>query len=359
MKFYYAIILILISFYFTYSSEPLYDFRGQATSQTTLYHYKKANNYSGNFRYIPRLLFINNLNNNYIVDFETSVNIFTNFQDNTELNPYRFKISLSNEQFKASIGLQKINFGPAQILRSLQWFDQMSPTDPLKITDGVYGVVLKYFSLNNSNLWVWSLYGNNELKGWEATKTKPKTSEFGGRFQIPIPYGEFASTIHSRETEFNYIENKYGFDGRWDIVVGFWFESVFLNNNSKQALYQWQKMNTVGIDYTFGIGNGLYVLGEHMKISISDKIFNSNQDSQISSVMMTYPVSLFDNLLAVSYYSWDSNIMSQYIGWQRTYDNFMFNLNIFYYPEDEKSISSSDNPNNSGYGLQIRITYNH
>ncbi len=362
MKLIYTFILILICLNMVFSQESLWDFRGQATSQFTILNNNDKKDFSGNVRYIPRFLYMKNRQNNYIIDFETSANIYTNFEEKANCNLYRFKISISNEQFKTSLGLQKINFGSAQVLRPLQWFDQMLPTDPLKLTDGVYAAVLKYYFPNNANIWAWSLYGNNELKGWEATKTESKTPEFGGRIQIPVPFGEFASTIHKRKSVLlnnSYDETKIGFDGRWDIVVGFWFESVYQYKNSEQLPYQWNKMNTLGIDYTFGVGNGVYVLFEHMNISVSDKIFNSAQNSQISSIMMTYPVSLFDNLLAVSYYSWESNKMSQYLGWQRTYDNFMYNLNIFYYPKDDKSRSSIDNQNNSGYGLQFRITYNH
>jgi len=38
---------------------------------------------------------------------------------------YRGWIRYSGSQFEARVGLQKINFGPAQLLRSLKWFARL------------------------------------------------------------------------------------------------------------------------------------------------------------------------------------------------------------------------------------------
>jgi hypothetical protein len=50
--------------------------------------------------------------------------------------------------------LQKINFGSASMLRPLMWFDQMDPRDPLQLTDGVWGLLGRYYFLNNANIWL-------------------------------------------------------------------------------------------------------------------------------------------------------------------------------------------------------------
>ena len=66
----------------------------------------------------------------------------------------------SSDQFELRLGLQKINFGSASMLRPLMWFDQMDPRDPLHLTDGVWGLLARYYFLNNANIWLWGLYGN-------------------------------------------------------------------------------------------------------------------------------------------------------------------------------------------------------
>ena len=65
-----------------------------------------------------------------------------------------------NNKLHIEPGLQKINFGSATMLRPLMWFDQVDPRDPLQLTDGVWGVLGRYYFLNNANIWLWGLYGN-------------------------------------------------------------------------------------------------------------------------------------------------------------------------------------------------------
>jgi len=59
--------------------------------------------------------------------------------------------------------LQKINFGSATLFRLLMWFDRIDPRDPLKLTDGVYGLLLRYYFHNNTNIWLWGLYSITNL----------------------------------------------------------------------------------------------------------------------------------------------------------------------------------------------------
>ena len=84
-------------------------------------------------------------------------------------------------------GLQKINFGSANLLRPLMWFDQIDPRDPLQLTDGVWGILGRYYFLNNANIWVWGLIGNDQRKGWEVIPSVKNKPEFGFRVQMPIP----------------------------------------------------------------------------------------------------------------------------------------------------------------------------
>lgn len=137
------------------------------------------------------------------------------------------------------LGLQKINFGSANMLRPLMWFDQLDPRDPLQLTDGVWGLLGRYYFLNNANLWVWGLYGNNQQKMWETGNTYSGFPELGGRFQTPVPRGELAFTYHYRKADLSEHsllsnqptsvgENRVGIDGKWDLGVGLWFEAVWM-----------------------------------------------------------------------------------------------------------------------------------
>ena len=84
------------------------------------------------------------------------------------------------------------------MLRPLMWFDKIDPRDPLQLTDGVWGLLARYYFLNNANIWLWGLYGNEKPKTWEIGKTNQHYPEFGGRFQSPVPKGEAAVSYHFR-----------------------------------------------------------------------------------------------------------------------------------------------------------------
>ncbi|MDR1585772.1 MAG: hypothetical protein LBS07_06360, partial [Prevotellaceae bacterium] len=101
------------------------------------------------------------------------------------------------------LGLQKINFGSAQLFRPLMWFDAIDPRDPLQMTDGVWGGLFRYYFQNNANFWLWTLYGNDEVKGWETAPSAQSLPEIGGRVQLPLKQGEVALSYHLREADFS------------------------------------------------------------------------------------------------------------------------------------------------------------
>jgi hypothetical protein len=252
------------------------------------------------------------------------------------------------------------------LLRSLKWFDQLDPRDPLQLTEGIYGLRFRYDTSKNASLWAWVLYDNNGLKGYEMLPTASGIPEIGGRIQYPVPGGEVGVTFHTRRVEgtgFNTIEfreNRYALDGRWDVGVGLWFESVLQQQKEELLPYEWQKMVTLGMDYTLGIGSGLHLLGEHMVTAVSEDPFQWDEDAQVSAISLSYTLGFFDSLTAFGYYSWDLRKYYQYLSWQRTYDDFIIQLSGFHYPEssgDDGRMAQS--ALGAGYGGQLMVIYNH
>jgi hypothetical protein len=328
------------------------------------------NNNTG-LRYIPRVILTQQLSDEYFIDTEISLNGYLSTgtargESDSKLKLYRLKFRFATPQTEIRIGLQKINFGPAQLLRPLRMFDSVDPRDPLQLTGGVYGLRFKYNALNNSNIWLWGLYGNEDTKGVEMLETSSGTPEFGGRIQYPALKGEIAATFHTRSADAGILggddfkENRFALDGRWDMAVGFWFESVLQQQKTARVPYEWSKTATLGMDYTFGIGNGIYVLGEHMSAISSEKPAGNDDDMQFSAMSMNYPIGYFDNLMTIAYYSWEDEKYYHYVGWQRIYDNLMFNFSVFKYPEN---ITGQGMPGQtdmmSGLGGQIMIIFNH
>lgn len=287
-----------------------------------------------------------------------------------DVDPYRFWMRYSGNQFELRLGLQKINFGSASNLRPLRWFDQVDPRDPLAITNGVWGMLGRYYFLNNANIWVWGLYGNNQTKGWELMENRDQFPELGGRVQVPVPQGELAATYHHRKIDartfsqpifsFSSVdEHRFGLDGKWDIMVGFWIEASHSFRNKELDVFTHQTLLTVGTDYTFAIGNGPSVVLEHMLISYDKSAFEFDDPQQLTAISGSYPVSFFDQISTVFFYDWEANNLLSYLNYQRDLKNFTLYTMLYLNPTDQGDIQLNNSTNLfSGKGIQVMMVYN-
>ena len=346
-----------------------YNFRGQLSWWGMGFYEQDALQVNSGGRYIPSLRLDQFVDEDKFIDLEASLNGFAAIStlepgETADLDLYRLNLRFATNQTETQLGLQRINFGPAQLLRPLQWFDQLDPRDPQNLTDGVYALRFRYTALNNANLWLWSLYGNDRPKGYDFLPSVTDIPEFGGRFQYPLFNGELAASLHTREVDAstlhspNFRENRIALDGRWEVKIGMWFETMLQQQQTDIILYEWTKLTSLGFDYTFGVGNGLYLLGEHMFITLSEDPFGWDTDTQTSAILVNYPLGLFDTLTAIGYYLWDKSEYSLYLAWQRTYDNLSFNVSLFHYPESEVAEEIRETPV-GGYGGQLMIIFYH
>lgn len=199
---------VLVLLFVPSGAAQTFEFRGQLSGWTAASR-AGSSNFQLGLRYIPTLSLTKSFANSYGLDAEISVNTYAaatgpgmgHLGTRGKVSPYRMWLRFSTPQFEARIGLQKISFGSAMLLRPLMWFDGLDPNDPLQLTTGVYGLLLRYTFLNNANVWAWGLYGNDDLKGWETTPTQKRTPEYGGRFQFPLFKGEMALSYHHRRID--------------------------------------------------------------------------------------------------------------------------------------------------------------
>ena len=326
---------------------------------------------STGIRYIPDLDISHRFDNETAIDSEISVNMFSYagsgpYMDKTDIDLYRADVRYTTTRTETRVGLQKINFGPAVILRPLKWFDRLDPTDPLQLTDGVYALRFRYVAQDNSNFWAWLLYGNDDPKGYEFFPSASDNIEAGGRIQSPLLDGDMGFTFHTRivdSTNYNipeFRENRYALDGRWDVGIGLWFEGLLQEQKTEYIPYKWTKRICLGADYTFDIGSGLYLLMEHMATTMSGKMLMWKNDYHISAFQLGYSLGIMDSISAIGYYSWKKDKFSQYISWMRTYDNFVFNISLFNFPETSLDIRGhTQNTIIGGRGIQIMVVFNH
>ena len=293
-------------------------FTGQISSWNSLENTGTGKRvYEFGTRFIPELAHDLYGNADLRLDLQISANAFwfyshTGHETNAKF--YRCWFRFATHKFESRIGLQKINFGPARLLRSLMWFDQLDPRDPLKLTDGVYGLRLRYDFENLSSIWLWGLWGENATKGLELVSTRKGTPECGGRLQIPLGRGEVAVTGHYRITNPNVTagnqfpdshvpETRIAMDGIWDVGVGLWFESALMYADYRGDLLDWQSFFTLGSDYTFPLANGIYVLAEHMIYSLGNRPFAREQCYHLSGGMLSCPKTWVDEASLHSAYN--------------------------------------------------------
>jgi len=330
-------------------------------------------------RYIPTLNYAIKLQNNKQFDFEGSANgfgilgmrPFDETHSDGSLQPYRAWARYSTRHLELRAGLQKINFGSATLLRPLMWFDQLDPRDPLQLTNGVWGVLGRYYFLNNANLWLWSLYGNNKPRPWDMDHTNPHHPEFGGRFQSPVPKGEVGITYHHRETDYlgsalsipkyNAVsENRIGLDGKWDLGVGLWFEGTYAHKSRAVSLITNTEIFNLGADNTFGIGNGLNVVFEQLLLSYDKKAFAFDNSTTFSGLSLSYPIGMLDNLSLISYFDWTSNTSYNFLNFKRQFDKIAFYIMAFWNPKDYQLPQQLNSGNYySGKGIQLMLVFNH
>lgn len=331
-------------------------------------------------RFIPSISVGKEWKNNLKFDSEISFNSYLDYQftdwenmdSDLRIKPYRLWLRLSSERFELRAGLQKINFGSASMLRPLMWFDHLDPRDPLQLTDGVYALLGRYYFKNNANVWLWILLGNDKPKGWETVPSVSKIPEFGGRIQFPVPKGEAAISYHHRTADLSGIispaniqgtvsfpEDRLGLDGKWDLGVGLWTEYSLIHSTLDTSYFQpWTKLFMLGMDYTFSLGNGLYMATEFFRYSNTNQVNESGINKTFSLLTVNYPRGI-NKITCIFYYNWTDKNWYRFINLQRQSDNWTFYLFLFWNPE-KFAIYNTEIENNmfAGKGIQIMSVFN-
>jgi len=332
-------------------------------------------------RYIPSGFMQSSLDDGRAISLELSANVFgaldfpagQTARSDGGVKLYRAWARYTAPQFEARLGLQRISFGSATLIRPLMWFDSIDPRDPLQLTDGVYALLLRYYFLNNANIWLWGVYGRDQRKGWEVVPSKDNSAEYGGRLQLPLFTGEAGLTFHRRVLEISsppfgtlsqavslVPENRVGLDGKWDAEIGIWFEGAITHQESQLFPFPWQRSVTVGADYTFGIGTGLNVIAEYFTQGSGREAFGPGEFVDIAALSANYALNLFDNLSGILYFDRQKKNAYSFLDWRRTYDDWSFHLIGFLNPSASlpgfpvKQYSSM-----IGKGFQVIVVFNH
>ena len=355
-----------------------FSFHGQVSIWGN-YNFKNSLPVQTGGRYIPILDYGIKFTNKSLIDFEGAANIFGTLSTHPfdtlthdgSITPYRAWMRYSTSQFEIRIGLQKINFGSATLLSPLMWFDQLDPRDPLQLTNGVWGLLSRYYFLNNTNIWLWCLYDNDKPRPWDIGKTNKNIPEPGARFQFPVPKGEMALSFHHRTVDTRDMgngvpafadlsENRIGLDGKLDFGVGLWFEGCWINKSKNIGNITNQEILNIGVDNTFKIGRGLNTTFEQLLVASDEYAFAFSNNIVFSALSISYPLGIVDNLNAIIYYDWSNNTSYNFVNWNHNFKYLTLYLMGYWNPQNFLLPQQGNIGNSySGKGVQVMLVYNY
>jgi len=258
-----------------------------------------------------------------------------------DFEPYRAWGGISYRSTELKAGLQHIRMGVAQIHRPLQWFDTLVPGSMLRESEGVKAITLTHF-FPNPDLRLWAMPAKDEAKGAELLASRDGTWEFGGRMGWINPLGETGLSYHHREVEDFYsgegvAEHRLGLDQRVDGFMGGWLEVAYtaqdeailaLTPMGYQELPKNRMSLTLGGDYTFDIGNGLYVLMEQNVQLQGPNAVQYDETRFYGAFLMNYPLGVLDGLHFLASYEYKEQRGIASVSWRRAYDYLSWDLSL-------------------------------
>ena len=150
--------------------------------------YNDSKNYESLIGYIPEFNF-------KYKDFDfiySNKIIIENLDSNYYNRDYRYWARYHNEFIDIRVGLQKISFGSAFILRNLNWFDSIDFRNSTNQTIGQKSFFLKYFSTKNFDLNFWLIPDNND------------DLSYGSRLEFSNKSGNYGLVFFKDNTNYNH-----------------------------------------------------------------------------------------------------------------------------------------------------------
>lgn len=264
---------------------------------------------------------------------------------------YRLWAGLDAGTWGIRTGLQRLNFGTAQVIRPLQWFDRIDPLDESQETEGVVSSILNIGLGEQAGLKLWAMAKGDKLYGTEIYRSEGV--EPGARLEFPVPYLNLGLSYHFRNLRESTIlrdgkEDRFGLDVRYDGVFGAWTE-VSLSSfdlETNRVIPELTLASVIGTDYTVGIGNGLYIMQETgLWQSSPDAFSDLTADKVATSILTSYPLGLLDKLQALAMFDWTEDTQHLTLQYGRIYDYWSIDFSIMQqiekntYPEIRLNIS--------------------
>jgi hypothetical protein len=155
-------------------------------------------------------------------------------------------------------------------------------------------------------------------------------------------------------------EERLALDGKWDIGPGVWFEAVVTRRTDSPVLPEYGRQWTLGADYTFATGNGIYAAAEYFRTDNSLTPVGSGAGGGFSALTLAYPLGIADRISAILYRDWAGNRWYNLATWQRALDNWTLYLLGFWNPDTAQIFQGEAGAASfAGAGFQVMVIFNH
>jgi hypothetical protein len=143
-------------------------------------------------------------------------------------------------------------------------------------------------------------------------------------------------------------------------VVGFWFEAALVHQEIHVPEDRYQRMLNLGLDYTFGLGNGLNIMSEFLLFGKSEWPASSGEDYYFSALSANYSFNIFTSLNGIVFYDWTNQDIYNFINWSWQFDKWSFYIMGFWNPGSFNIYRGLEGANLiAGKGLQFMAVFNH
>ena len=277
----------------------------------------------------PRPQFSLSLGRGVTLDAEASANAYGSPQlpldahaaTSGDIKPYRGWLRLSTSRFEARVGLQKINFGSATLFRPMMWFDSHRPPRPAPAHRRRLRpppALLHHAATPTSG--PGRCTATTTPRGCDLAPPDKKTPEFGGRAQVPLFKGEIAATYHHRKAAIDGLvpvmtrprrspSRPSPRTGSASTASG---TSASASGSRAPSSTSGRRSSpcptsapsTLGLDYTFGLGNGLTSWPSTSGSSRAPGPSPAATALSFSGLLLRYPLGLLDDLDGIFYYDW-------------------------------------------------------
>lgn len=281
------------------------------------------------------------------------------------LEPYRLWIRLADSTRSLRIGLQQINFGSATLLRPLMWFDRVNPIDPLGLTEGVWSVLGQAYFGQKASLWLWINLTEKKKRVWDILPSNTRSPELGGRLQWTVPKGEMGLAANLRPSkpvivlndqppgELCFLNYRIGLDGKWDLGPGMWYELSMSGTTNYHGAMSHLALLTLGADYTFGWGNGLNVMVEHMLIAAGSRLRSLPDKAALTAISTSYATDFFNQFRIIGYFVWKNEQPYTFLQYECALSKGKLQLMVWANPENPVLPGREDLKLFGGKGAQI------